>query len=221
MSTLADLRNEVLFNSFDAAYGDIADRRLNQAARTIAGRVLWNKTLRPGTVATDGIVTLTDSAEFSRITGVWQATGTLADDSWATLRDQLGDRIVSAGDGATPNGVGASDVVYVVDAGTGGAQRLRVIGAQPGSQVLVEGALIPPAMSGDDDPNPLGDEADDALVLFARAKLFLREDDPEMHASLMQEFEREMRTYGQRLRPVMDGPVQVPGMWGDGHTGVL
>lgn len=221
MSTLGELRNEVLFNSFDATYGPIADRRLNQAARTIAGRLLWNKTLRPGTVDAQGIVTLADGVEFSRISGVWTATGTLSDDSWASLGLKLGDKIGAAGDASVPNSAPRGDVVYVVDASTDGTQRLRVIGVQAASQVVVEGSVMPPAMTDDSDVCALGDDADDALICFARAKLFLREDDPDMHATLMQEFERELRTYGQRLRPVMDGPAQVPGMWGDGSYGVL
>lgn len=212
MTTFGELKAQVLFNAFDAKYDAEAGRRLNQAARQIAGRALWNRTLQPGVVGSDGLVVL--PVEFVKVTAVWKMAPSWqpSADAWSTIHDALAQQIPSV-DASGMLAGWAQNALYSVDTTTGGAQRIRVVGLQPGDRVAVEGPQLPAPMEGDDTDSPLGEDADDALVLFARAKLYLREDDPEMHAALLGEFERELKTFVQRAAPEPEGPVQVRGMW--------
>lgn len=214
MTTFGELKAAVLFNVFDVKYDAEAGRRINAAAREVAGRVRWNETLRPGTVGADGLVTFADPVEFVKVTQVWRVapSWTPTPDAWSTIRDSLAERIPPAGQ----TGLLGHDrwmVAYLLDTTTAGAQRVRIVGLQPGDTVAVQGPQIPARLDADADLSPLGDDADDLLVLYARAKLYLREDDPEMHGALLTEFERSLKTYAQRAAPQVEGPVQIGGMW--------
>jgi hypothetical protein len=109
----------------------------------------------------------------------------------------------------------------VTRSGAGGSTTLLVTPVPTPSQVLVVGYRLPAPMTAGTDVCELGPDADDALLMFARAKLYLREDDKEMHDNLMQSYMDELRRFTLTTRPVAEGPRLTPGTWGDGFFGGL
>jgi hypothetical protein len=214
-----ELQDEVLFNTFDdSKYRVRAGRALNAGAREVASRTLWGwatVTLSPAA----GVVSLGSPPSWSTIKGCWQV-----DPQGNRLR-----RLQSAGDFSMPaaqtawgddppDRVGLNPegqfFVYLDDSGE---QWLKV--ADDVTLVRVDGYRLPAAMVDPGDVSALGTDADEALVSFARAQLYKREDDPEMYAALMADFERELKGFAKRTRPNQSGPKLTPGMWGEGSFG--
>lgn len=212
MSTFDQLKGEVVFNTFDGPkYLERAGVYVNNAARDIARRSLWGGDEQ--TILTDdnGIA----AAEFGRITAVWEADP----NGKKTARYEF------AGDAGTPGaqydsfGPTCTTPSYRTKTGDGGALTLEVLPVPAARSIVVAGSRLPALMAGGADVCELGQDAEDALILFARAKLYLREDDKEMHDALMQSYMDELRRFTLSTRPVAEGPRLTPGTWGDGFFG--
>jgi hypothetical protein len=216
MSTFAELKTDVIFNAFSGPkYLERAGGFINRAARDLARRSLWAPTRVTLPVAADGSAP-TGTPGLARITAVWSTDTT----------GRVIDRYRFAGDPGLPGAQATAPLddrldepTYTTELGNAGATVVRVIPVPAAALITVTGNRLPSPLDGDGDVCELGDDADDALVLFARAKLYLREDDPEMHAALMAEYENEARRFRLTARPVLDGPLVTPGTWGDGSFG--
>lgn len=212
MSTFDQLKAEVLFNTFDGPkYLERAGVYINSAARDIARKSLWGTGEATTTTDDTGIAPL----PVARVTAVWGI-------------DENGrkqERYLFAGDAGSP-GVGFSfdgdacdEPSYVTSMGNAGESTIQVSPVPASRTLAVAGARLPTLLVGPDDVCELGLDAEDALVLFARAKLYLREDDKEMHDGLMQSYADEVRRFTLTTRPVAEGPRLTPGTWADGAFG--
>lgn len=211
MSSFKDLTDRVLLNAYSETYRAFAGQKVNAAARELARRVLWGRTLRTGDVDPTGVVTFTPAVEFSRIVQVYSVPlvwpGTT--DDWRTLSKQAACRLRFQGDiGLRIEGGGPS---YTSDITDDGLQVLRVFDHD--GRVAVEGYRMPPAMAADGDRCALGDGADDAIVAYARAKIAAHENDHDEHNAIMVEFDRETKVFAMSARVSVDGVPQTPGMW--------
>lgn len=215
MSTFDQLKAEVVFNTFDGPkYLERSGVYLNNAARDIARRSLWGG--NEIAIATDDNgIAAAGSPGFARVTAVWGAD--------ANGRKQ--DRYEFAGDAGAPGaqydafGPAGTTPSYRTRTGDGGALTLEVIPVPAARSLVVSGSRLPALMVAGEDVCELGQDAEDALILFARAKLYLREDDKEMYDALMQSYMEELRRFTLSTRPVAEGPRVTPGTWGDGFFG--
>lgn len=212
MSTFDQLKGEVIFNTFDGPkYLERAGAFINSAARDIARRSLWGGSEVTVAVDADGVA----QSAFGRVLAVWSA-------------DTLGrpqDRHEYVGDAGSPGtqydafGAFGTSPSYKTVVGDGGLMTLQVSPVPAALQIVVAGNRLPTTLVDGDDVCELGPDAEDALVLFARAKLYLREDDKEMHDGLWQTYLDEVRRFTLGTRPVAEGPRLTPGTWGDGSFG--
>lgn len=196
MSTLRQLVNRVLANSYDpGVYQDIAAGAINDGARELARRTVWGRIEVEATVNPDGTVAFASPVSWSRIISVVSSSG----------------RLPFAGDRGA---VGQTDgSCYRVDVGPAGTE-IRVFGVS--GTVRVVGYRLPAKMVELDQQSELGDDADAALVVYGKSRCSWHEDDFEEEAAHLAGFEREVKRFSRVTRPVVDGPLQVVGMWPDG-----
>lgn len=196
MSTLRQLVNRVLANSYDpGVYQDIAIGAINDGARELARRTTWGRVEVEATVNQDATLALISPVLWSRITAVVGTEG----------------RLPFAGD-ASATGQ-AQGPCYRVDVGPAG-QEIRVFGVS--GIVRVVGYRLPAKLTDLDQQSELGDDGDAALVVYGKSRCSWHEDDFEEEAAHLAAFEREVKRFSRVTRPVVDGPLQVQGMWPDG-----
>lgn len=216
MSTFDQLKAEVVFNTFDGTkYLERAGMYINNAQRDVARRSVWGATEMTATVTALNSQQGTAPSPVGRITGVWSAD----------MQGRKVDRYSYAGDVGSPGAQADSfsdawsEPTYTVTTGVGGAATIVVQPVPAALHLVVAGSLVPAELADGGQVSDLGLEADDALILFARAKLYLREDDKEMHDGLMQSYMDEVRRFTLGTRQVAEGPRLTPGTWGDGSFG--
>lgn len=77
-----------------------------------------------------------------------------------------------------------------------------------------------PKLVADSDVPALPEEYHDVLVTYAQSRGYRSEEDFELAAAFMNDYELELQRLAIDLQnPVDDGPKQVPGMWLDGFRG--
>ncbi len=214
MSTFKQLVDEVLYDAFDdAKWRTYAGRYVNDAQRKLARRATWGRTLRCGTVDAEGAVTLGTATTWARIAGVWRLEGTdvPADDLWRTVEERVKERLVVADDIGRPGGPSGPGSGYQVVQQPNGSVTL-IVRAPVGEVVAVRGYRAPTMLVNDSDVCELGDDASEALISFARSRLYKREDDPDMQASCLQDYEREAKQFVVAMRP-QSGARVIEGMW--------
>ena len=196
MSTLRQLVARVLANSFDpGVYQDIAIGGINDGARELARRTTWGRIEIAATVNPDGTIVLASPVSWSRITAV--------------LSDQ--GKVPFAGD---QSAVGQTrGQCYRVDVGPAGTEIL-VFGVS--GTIRVVGYRLPATLTDLDQQSDLGVEGDQALVVYGKSRCSANEDDWEEESAHLAAFEREVKRFSRVTRPVVDGPLQVVGMWADG-----
>lgn len=213
MTTLNNLQDDVLFNTFDdAKYRGRSTRYLNRAVEKVARTMLYGWSQEFVDVDDDGVAAL--PSRYSIIQSVWSAS--------PGPTDAVGDLLTPGGDYSAPAGLPDWDPPYLSETvgfwfyADGPDPQILVPSHLP--RVRVDGYRLPAAMADATDDSGLPDAADDALITYARAKLYKLEDDFEAHAALMTDFARELADLASR-RPRRSGPAITPGTWADGYFG--
>lgn len=216
--TFVELQDAVLFNTLGERYRASAKVWLNDGVRDACRRLRLQKTACVGTTDANGTLTL--ATTFWRILQVYSmplatATGST---SVATI-EQTGDQrlapIPAASAGTDTPTTGRSWGYEAVI--SGGVVTVRVAPAPlAASRVAVIGYGFPTAMSADSDSSGLTGDLDEALVAFARARGFRREDDLQMAAMWEQEYTTRLRAVLPAVVSNQDGPMVTPGTDGVG-----
>lgn len=218
--TFANLRERVLFNSFNSArYTEFVKRALNDAITAICRRPGFGEAYEVQAYNSAGVVQRGASKPWLRIDEVWTtnatqvATGELAFMKAASIPLQ---RFTSHQIGAT--GVGAGPAGYIVRRSTtpaGFAPALDVTVLPPsaaGGFVAIKGLQRPQAMTADGDTTGLGAELDGAVVAYAKASCFENEDDFDLATQWRLRYDAELRQATEG-GDTTDGPDVVDGMW--------
>lgn len=210
-STFLELRTAVMHNTLSPARFDtLVGRWVNDAVADVCRRLRIADASEIAAYDANGVVTL--ATNFWRVREVWSVrTGTTGVNPVDLPRRgnyKLSPAPFASGLMLSPT-VG-QPMYYKAVMGAAGVL-LTVLPPGIAGQVAVVGYARPALMVGDTDVSGLSPDLDEALIAFARARAFRREDD----LNLSQMWEAE---YVQRLRSVLpahiqhsDGPNVTPG----------
>jgi hypothetical protein len=184
---LADL---VLGNSFSSSrYGEQTKLYLNDAVTDICRRLQIIRDDETCAYDANGLVTQPDPP-FFLVEDVWLTDGSGAV-TFTARRSDSGTRLPGL----------TIEVGPVTGAGT----------------VVIQGLRRPAIMDGDSDTTGLGADLDNAVVAFAKARLFELEDDFEAARAWDDRYERYLHVASQVTHNA--APVVTPGTWYDYDSG--
>lgn len=215
--TFVDLQDMVLGNTFSSSYRDWAKKLLNDAVTEACKRLGWHRATAVCAYSSAGVVTQ-PTTPFFRVDEVWladaSATGTgeqvmanhavtkLEPLPWATAADAgYGEAFYTARRKVNP------DTSYP-------QLEITVVNPQASGLVVISGLQRPAYMVDDASTSGVGADMDYALIAYARSKLFMLEDDPEMSRVWLGEFQEALVSASAPAHK--DGPDITPGTWDDG-----
>lgn len=223
--SLTNLLALTLGNTFSSVkYEEQAKKFLNDAVFDLCRRLGMVRRTIACAYSSAGVVTQPSSAvyvhgPFFQVNEVW-----LADSSATGTGDQLianyGVTKLEPLPFETAGDVGYGPSYYTVRNAYGysayaPAADITVVNPTAAGTVIVSGLVRPAVMSSTSAVTGLGPDFDWPVVAYAKSKLFMLEDDPEMAAQWQSEY---MNAVQQAARPRhQDGPDITPGTW-DGDS---
>lgn len=214
--TFLELQDLVLGNTFSAVkYREQSKKLLNDAVTEACRKLRVHRAQAVCAFSAAGVVTQ-PTTPFFRIDEVWLAatgaTGT-GEQAMATYAASKLEPLPAA----SPAEMGGGEFYVArrkLDPTTRYPQ-LEIVVVDPGAagSVVISGLQRPAVMDEDTDLTGLGADLDWAVVAYAKAKLFLLEDDPEMAGVWANEFQGALNTAAQTSH--QDGPDITPGTYED------